>query len=243
MAYHGLTGLSHLKHNAIQEVIELFHLGISTLCTFVQDMHTAKIEVRCAIDRFDRTDKASEINQEIYLLLDGKYVMVLDCAELIDEEPLLTQDAYHKYVAECRSYNLITAVETYQAKIDQSFRIQGVSDDTVIDDPVRLFFVIELMLTDDIPSYTTGITMDDVHHLYSQVSRSRTYMIHTINKANLTVNYASSGKVATIHPLGVRGSESSGKYIDPVQANADWPAKPFNPTNIWNPVPSSGGSP
>lgn len=150
-------------------------------------------------------NKLDKINDKIYNLLDGDYILVLSCNEIEAERQQYVESEYEVYTTICQSKNLWLASDDPEVidLINESFILDAKSKGRMNEqlEPTRLarlLFLIELMFTADGPSYLTNTTDPEIQETYSALTRTRRLMNQHAIDSNLSVVYNSSGRKVRI---------------------------------------------
>lgn len=215
----------------------LFTMGIHKLCeinaTFMNSIRDTTMQ--CAASFKNRTKEPAEIqsfldsiNEYLYTKLDGNYVLVLNCDEIVDEAQSLDSYTFNEYVDYCARFNLMTA--SFDAEILSQIQTAfltyqrsmnpGLTAENYIapNSHAVVFFLIELMFTQSGPSYTTSTDEHGIIHFYRRVTSDRRKINNAALKAQTSITWNKNGNLVTIKPKYV-GTTREGKAY-PTQTGA-----------------------
>jgi len=200
--------------NIFVNTLGIFTQGYKTMCEVGNKIlkMSKKMTTVCAVaaDNYNSnptvfSKKLQALNDKIYNLLDGNYILVLSCDEIEAERPQYVEPEFEVYSTICLSKNLWIAsnepeiVEMVQESFILSARSKGRMEEPLIPDRFSiLLFLIELMFTPDDPSYLTSTTQDELEETYSALTRSRLLMNENAINSNLSVVYDRSGRKVRI---------------------------------------------
>lgn len=213
----------------------LFTMGIHKLCEINAKFMTSIRDstMQCAASFSTRNKEPQviqrlldSINEYLYTRLDGNYVLVLDCNELVDEAQTLDSGTYNEYLGYCARFNLITASTdmeilsqiqnaflTYQRSMNPALTAENYN---APNNQAVILFLIELMFTPSGPSYTTSADEASVMNFYRRVTSDRRKINKAALKAQTSITWNRDGNLVTIKP----------KYIGTARQGQAYPTQP-----------------